>query len=168
MVLEFPNDPACATLDRQYMLGSSILVAPVLNDEGIAQYYLPEGTWTHLVTGQTRAGGCWYEEKYGFTEAPIFVRAGTALTTGPREDRPDYEYPRDVSLTIYQLADGAATAATLVDERGQTYTASVKRQGTDVRVTWDRALPAGWSVQVAGQAKQSVAAGRTEHAFRLS
>ena len=29
MMLEFPDDPACAHLDRQYMLGPDLLVAPV-------------------------------------------------------------------------------------------------------------------------------------------
>src|SRR3954466_11785054 len=34
MVLEFPADPTCAFLDRQYMLGPDLLVAPVFSDEG--------------------------------------------------------------------------------------------------------------------------------------
>ena len=53
MLLEFPDDPACATLDRQYMLGSSLLVAPVFTPEGDVEFYLPEGKWTHLLTGET-------------------------------------------------------------------------------------------------------------------
>src|SRR3954449_860160 len=39
MVLEFPDDPGCAHLERQYMLGSDLLVAPVFNDEGEVSYY---------------------------------------------------------------------------------------------------------------------------------
>ncbi|MFK9882575.1 TIM-barrel domain-containing protein, partial [Klebsiella pneumoniae] len=31
MMLEFPDDPACDYLDRQYMLGDSVLVAPVFS-----------------------------------------------------------------------------------------------------------------------------------------
>uniref|UniRef100_UPI0024091362 alpha-xylosidase n=1 Tax=Gracilibacillus dipsosauri TaxID=178340 RepID=UPI0024091362 len=48
MVLEFPDDPLCETLDRQYMLGDSVLVAPIFNEEGIGSFYLPKGKWTHL------------------------------------------------------------------------------------------------------------------------
>lgn len=33
MVLEFPDDPGCAHLERQYMLGPDLLVAPVFSDE---------------------------------------------------------------------------------------------------------------------------------------
>ena len=44
MVLEFPDDPACTTLERQYMLGDDLLVAPVLRDDGDVDYYVPEGS----------------------------------------------------------------------------------------------------------------------------
>ena len=59
MVLEFPNDPSCEYLDRQYMLGDSILAAPVMNKDGIVNYYLPKGTWTHLFSGKIVCGGKW-------------------------------------------------------------------------------------------------------------
>ncbi len=34
MCFEFPGDPGCAMLDRQYMLGESLLVAPVMDSSG--------------------------------------------------------------------------------------------------------------------------------------
>ena len=43
MLLEFPDDPGCDTLDRQYMLGDSLLVAPVFSHDGMVDYYLPPG-----------------------------------------------------------------------------------------------------------------------------
>ena len=58
MVLEFEKDLNCRYLDRQYMLGDSLLVAPVFNEDGEAQYYLPQGTWTNYLTGETAEGGC--------------------------------------------------------------------------------------------------------------
>ena len=45
MVLEFPEDPACDYLDRQYMLGDSLLVAPIFTPDGLVDYYLPAGRW---------------------------------------------------------------------------------------------------------------------------
>lgn len=43
MVLEFTDDRNTAYLDKQYMMGDSLLVAPIFNDKSIAQFYLPEG-----------------------------------------------------------------------------------------------------------------------------
>lgn len=38
MFVEFPDDPACRTLDRQYMFGPSVLVAPVFTYSGEVSY----------------------------------------------------------------------------------------------------------------------------------
>ena len=56
MLLEFPDDPACAYLDRQYLLGDSLLVAPVFAADGVVDYYVPAGRWTHFLTGETVVG----------------------------------------------------------------------------------------------------------------
>ena len=60
MVLEFPDDIPCEDLDRQYMLGDSLMVAPVFTKEGDVTYYLPEGKWTHLLSNEKREAvtGC--------------------------------------------------------------------------------------------------------------
>lgn len=70
MVLEFENDPVCQYLDRQYMLGDSLLVAPIFNDRGEAYYYLPEGTWTNYLTGETVEGGVWRKEHHDYMSIP--------------------------------------------------------------------------------------------------
>ena len=41
-VLEFHDDPVSDYLDRQYILGDSLLVAPVFNEDGRVSYYLPD------------------------------------------------------------------------------------------------------------------------------
>ena len=45
--VEFPDDPACRYLDRQYMLGGSLLIAPIFAHDGVVEYYLPRGRWTN-------------------------------------------------------------------------------------------------------------------------
>ena len=56
MVLEFTGDKNCSYLATQYMLGDSLLVAPIFNDKSMAEYYLPEGTWTSLLSGEVKEG----------------------------------------------------------------------------------------------------------------
>mgnify|MGYP000339998645 FL=1 len=82
MIMEFNDDPATKYLDMQYMLGDSILVAPIFNKEGHAEYYLPAGKWTHLLSGEVKEGGRWYEEDYDFSSLPVFVRENTLLPIG--------------------------------------------------------------------------------------
>jgi alpha-D-xyloside xylohydrolase len=58
------------------MLGPDLLVAPVFSEDGEVSYYLPQGEWARLLSGETVQGGCWKTEKHGFLSLPLLVRAG--------------------------------------------------------------------------------------------
>ncbi|MGI5375834.1 alpha-xylosidase [Streptomyces sp. CA-251387] len=107
MVLEFPDDPGCAHLERQYMLGPDLLVAPVFSDEGDVAYYVPEGTWTHFLGGKTVTGPRWVRERHGFLSVPLLVRPGAVIPLGAVDDRPDYDHADGVTLRAYGLERGA-------------------------------------------------------------
>jgi alpha-D-xyloside xylohydrolase len=107
MALEFPGDPACTHLDRQYMLGDDLLVAPVLSADGAVSYYVPAGTWTHFLTGGQVTGPGWVTEQHGFQSIPLLVRPGAVIPVGAVEDRPDYDYSDGVTLRLYEIPDGA-------------------------------------------------------------
>lgn len=79
MMLEFPNDPTCAYLDKQYMLGDAVLVAPVFSFDGSVEYYLPEGKWTNLLSDQEYEGGKWVKEIHDCLSVPVLVREGYAI-----------------------------------------------------------------------------------------
>nr|WP_284287568.1 TIM-barrel domain-containing protein [Angustibacter aerolatus] len=74
-----PDDPTSALLDRQYLLGPDLLVAPVMSADGDVTYYVPEGTWTHLLTGAEVTGPRWVTERYAFDALPLLVRPGAVL-----------------------------------------------------------------------------------------
>ena len=116
MVMEFMDDPSCAYLDKQYMLGDNILVAPIFNDQGIAQYYLPEGSWTDYFTGEVKTGGRWIKEKHDYLGIPLLVRAGSIIAVGQRDDDAVYDYADKVMLKVYELLDGVAANAVVYNE----------------------------------------------------
>jgi alpha-D-xyloside xylohydrolase len=133
MMLEFPDDPACDTLDRQYLLGDSLLVAPVFSAEGTVDYYLPAGRWTHLLTGEVREGGRWMRETHGYLSLPLYVRPGALLALGANDARPDYDHADGVTLRLYELADGASAVCRLFDLRGApAATVTARRVGREV------------------------------------
>lgn len=106
MVLEFTQDRNCSYLDKQYMFGDSLLVAPVFNEDSKAIYYLPEGTWTHYLTGENRDGGKWYEETCGYLSIPVFVKENSLIAVGEETTRPDYDYAKNVTIQAYCLQEG--------------------------------------------------------------
>ena len=119
MILEFPDDPACDTLDRQYMFGPDLLVAPVFREDGSVSYYLPEGIWTSLLDGRTAEGGRWVRETHDFMSLPLMVRPGTVLPLGARDDRPDYDYADGVELHVFRLPAGEEREIRLYDLKGR-------------------------------------------------
>ena len=126
MPLEFPDDPAVAYLDRQYMLGPDILVAPVFSASGDVELYLPAGTWTHLLTGDRVTGGGWRRERHGFDSLPIYVRPGAVIPWGAHIDRPDRDWFEGLTLRVFPGGVGTA-AVTVTNPYGRSETFHVDR-----------------------------------------
>lgn len=135
MVLEFTEDRTCHYTDRQYMLGDSFLTAPVFNEEGMADYYLPEGRWTDFFTGEVKTGGRWIKEKHGYLSVPLLVKENSIVALGSRDDRPDYDYGDGVELRIYELADDArVTDVVFGMDNTEEVKVSAERQGNTITV----------------------------------
>lgn len=117
-MLEFPEDPTCDYLDRQYMLGESLLVAPVFSDDNTVSYYLPSGRWTNFFTGEILTGPGWLGETHDFMSLPLMVRPNSVIAMGENEDRPDYDYGEDVTLRVYELEEGKQLSVVIPSVKG--------------------------------------------------
>ena len=134
MVFEFMNDPAVPYLDQQYMLGDALLVAPVFREDKVAQYYLPEGTWTELLTGETKEGGRWYQGTYDYFSMPLYVRENSIVVRGNCDTKPDYDYADHATVCVYQLKDAAETK--VPDIHGNNvFTVKAVKDGDTVKVS---------------------------------
>lgn len=122
MQIEYPDDPAVAYLDRQYMLGADILVAPIFTPDGKVDFYLPAGEWTSLLTGETVKGGAWRTERHGFDSLPLYVRSGTLLPWGRRDDKADYDYLEGLELRAFPNGSEAVRPATVTNPAGKVST----------------------------------------------
>lgn len=120
MFLEFPGDRCCETLDKQYMLGDSLLVAPVFKESGEVEYYLPKGNWVNLLTGKSYMGGGWQKETHDYFTLPLLVRAGSIVPVGANCQRPDYDYADGVKLLLYFPDDGCEEEVFVTDVKGST------------------------------------------------
>ncbi|WP_084130558.1 alpha-xylosidase [Demequina sp. NBRC 110055] len=129
MFFEFPDDPAVTYLDRQYMLGSDLLVAPVMSADGVVDFYLPTGTWTSLLTGERVEGGRWVRESHGFDSLPLYVRPGAIIPRGSRSDRPDYDYLDGLTLDVYPTDEAIHASVDVVTVDGRRVTFEVSGQG---------------------------------------
>ncbi|OTA77345.1 glycoside hydrolase family 31 protein [Hypoxylon sp. CO27-5] len=118
MCLEFPEDPTSWYLDRQFMVGDSLLAVPVFEESGEVEFYLPKGTWTCFFTNRVRGGPGWFREKHGFGSLPLYVRENTLLVLGkPGIRGAVYDYVEDVEICPYQAKEGVS--ANLVGSDGK-------------------------------------------------
>ncbi|MBO3101512.1 alpha-xylosidase [Cellulomonas fengjieae] len=145
MALEFPGDRGVAGLGSQYMLGDALLVAPVFSAGQDTTVYLPQGRWTHLLTGEVVAGSGWRQEKHGFDSLPLYVRPGTVLPIGADETGPESAWADGVTLRLFELPDGYDAVTSVLGGTGAAASFRVVRTGSQVTVTSQDAV-AGWSV----------------------
>ncbi|MFF4245871.1 alpha-xylosidase [Streptomyces sp. NPDC001822] len=144
MLLEFPDDPTARVADRQYLLGPDLLVAPVFSQDGSVEYYVPEGTWTHFLTGDTVTGPAWRQETHGFDSLPLLVRQGAVLALGADESRPDGEWLDGLELRVYapEGTGDFTRTVTVPDLTGAVAaTYEVVHRDGEVRVTTDTDRP---------------------------
>ncbi|HSK66810.1 MAG TPA: alpha-xylosidase, partial [Anaerolineales bacterium] len=150
MFLEFPDDPACDYLDLQYMLGDSLLVAPVFSQDGSVRFYVPEGTWTNLLNGEVLEGPRWVQETHDFMSLPLLVRPNSIIPIGKHDDRPDYEYSDGLTLQMYRLEDGKQSSVEIPSLDGTIETRfDFKREGQEIQAARQGpALP--WNILLVG------------------
>ena len=150
MILEFSNDPACDYLDLQYMLGDSLLVAPVFSYDGDVNYYVPEGNWTNLLNGKVIEGPHWVNETYDFMSLPLLVRPNSVIPIGHRIDKPDYDYNNDVTLQVYQLEDGKQAGVEIPTLDGKIETSFVIEREENVIHIQRQGTAKAWNVLLIG------------------
>lgn len=79
LFLEFPQDPGSWRVDDEYLLGSSLLVAPLMEEgSGKRDVYLPPGRWTDYQTGTVYQGG-WHSIAAAGLPVVVMVRDGSVI-----------------------------------------------------------------------------------------
>ena len=135
MVLEWPDDNAAAALDRQYMLGDSLLAAPVFSEDGVVSYYLPAGRWTNIIDGTVHEGGAWRTERHGYLSLPLLAAPNSIIAFGANKRRPDYDYADGITFQVFELEDGTCAAAKVFGTTGRLeIELAVTRRGAVIHV----------------------------------
>jgi alpha-D-xyloside xylohydrolase len=143
MCLEFPDDPTSWYLDRQFMFGDNLLVAPIFKESGEVEFYLPKGRWTNFFSNETKQGPGWFRETHEFDTLPLYVRENSILVLGKEdESRTVYDYNRDVEVRLYHTTP--RTKTTLVSSEGEA--TGVLEVGDDGNLVHQEVLHGDWRV----------------------
>ena len=149
------------------MLGDSLLVAPIFNEDSIGEYYLPssEGgktqTWTNFFTGEEQVSGQWYTGKYGYCDIPLMARPNSIIAVGASDNGPEYDYADNVLLRIFALEDGKEASTEVYDMNGSLeFTAKALKEGNKITIKTDAKKP--YKVELVNVSISSVTGAKLE------
>jgi alpha-glucosidase len=120
LVYYFPSDAQTYSQDQEFMLGPSLLVAPVIQQGATARVvYLPAGSnWIDYYSDTNYSGGQNVTVNAPLERIPVFVRAGSILPGGPQlQFVDDASAAPAVTLDVYP---GPDTSFTLYEDNGST------------------------------------------------
>ncbi len=117
LVMEFPDDPRVANLTDEWLMGDSLLAAPILKEGGRRSVYFPAGDWYLFGSTNRLQGSRSIEVTAALDEIPTYVRAGTILPLGPIIQNVTEQPGGPLELQIYPGKDASFT---LIEDDGVT------------------------------------------------
>jgi len=106
LYLEWPDTAQAYHHFHEYYFGGEMLVAPVLQADGMRTIWLPPGSWIDFFTGRRRGGNTTFTARYAADATPVFVREGAVIPeqTVPRNDA--NAAPGDLIVNVYGEGNG--------------------------------------------------------------
>jgi len=133
LVLDYPEDPATWTVDDQYLLGPSLMVAPLFTGQKKRIVYLPAGDWYDFWTQAKVSGGRKIEIEKPQEEIPVFVKGNTLL---PLAEPVECVTPETCFLLTVQVYGKAPRKTSLYEDDGVSFDFAKGRQNRIV-LSWD-------------------------------
>jgi len=117
VLLNYQDDPGTYNLDDEFMIGTDLLVAPVVKADVTSRLvYLPRGACYDYWTGKRYAGGTAYRVEAPLETVPMFVRGGAIIPLGPEMNYTSEKPLSPVTFAIYPDEKGSASVALYEDD----------------------------------------------------
>jgi alpha-D-xyloside xylohydrolase len=129
LFFEYPEDRTSWLVEDQYLFGTDLLVAPLLESKPARDVYLPPGPWTDYQTGETFAGERWHSIRAGEVPAILLVRDGAAIPhiqLAQCTDRMDWS---EIELAVYGVNSSTAEGLFCLPEDGELCRLRLQREG---------------------------------------
>jgi len=79
LFFEYPEDRTSWLVEDEYLFGTDILVAPLMEEARSRDVYLPPGLWSDYQRGETLEGPRWHHVRAGEIPVVMLVRDGAAI-----------------------------------------------------------------------------------------
>jgi alpha-D-xyloside xylohydrolase len=133
LVLDYPQDPATWAVDDQYMLGPSLMIAPLFTGQKNRTVYLPEGNWYDFWTQRKYPGRCRIEIEKSVDEIPVFVKGDSLL---PLAEPVECVTPQTEFAVTIQVYGSKPRKIVLYEDDGVTFDFEKGRQNR-IELSWE-------------------------------
>ena len=137
LFVEFPDDPGSWLIDNEYLFGSDLLVAPLLESNTFDRdVYLPKGKWIDYQSGEVYSGG-WHHIEAGQIPIILLVREGTIIPHIKLAQTTDDMDWSQLELKVYSDGSNSAKGKIFLPSDNQLHTISVSKTGGRFKLTED-------------------------------
>jgi alpha-D-xyloside xylohydrolase len=129
LFVEYPDDPGSWLVEDEYLFGSGILVAPLLEENTVARnVYLPPGNWIDYQTGVSYSGG-WRKIQAGRIPVVMLVRDGTVIPQiKPAQSTMQMDWS-NLELVVFSTTEAAAKGLVCLPSDNSLRELSLAKQG---------------------------------------
>ena len=108
LFIEYPDDPGTWTVEDEYLFGSDLLVAPLMESGATGRdVYLPKGQWIDFQTGKVYAGG-WQKIEAGQIPVVLLAREGAIVPQmKPAQSTSQLDW-KNLEMVVYAATAQAA------------------------------------------------------------
>jgi alpha-D-xyloside xylohydrolase len=130
LFFEYPEDPTSWTIDDEYMFGSNLLVAPLMEPTETRRVYLPPGAWIDYQTGKVYRGAQWQQITAGQIPVVLLVRDHSVIPHIAAAQSTAEMNWSDVELRVF-ATDAAPVSGLFALPDGNLQTLNLDARGND-------------------------------------
>lgn len=130
LFFEYPQDPTSWTIDDEYMFGSDLLVAPLMESANARRVYLPPGDWIDYQTGQSYTGERWHRIEAGQIPVVLLVRNNSVIPHVKVAQSTDDIDWKNVELRVFSTRDADSAGLFALPDGGVQTLKLAGRAGT--------------------------------------
>jgi alpha-D-xyloside xylohydrolase len=118
LFFEYPEDPTSWFIEDEYLFGTDILVAPLMEDVSSRNVYLPPGLWIDYQSGKTYEGPGWHHIPAGEIPIVMLVRNGVAIPHARLAQSTTEMSWQEIELVVFGVETPTAEGSICLPEDG--------------------------------------------------
>ena len=136
LFIEYPDDPGSWLVDDQYLFGSDMLVAPLMESVTSRDVYLPPGKWIDYQTLKVYDSG-WNHIEAGEIPIVVLVKDGAVIPHIKLVQSTAFMDWSDINLVIFATDSQNATGLVCLPEENKLYKIELVKKGNTFTLAKD-------------------------------